>query len=84
MFIKARLEDDVLKVYLPLREPKVSKSGKTMVIATTMGPAGTSVEYKGQQVLLVANAIIRNSEHKDGKTQQARKKTSGSKATATD
>jgi hypothetical protein len=83
MVVKARLKDEVLKIYLPLREPRISKSGKTMVIATTMGPAGTGIEYNGQQILVVANAIIRNSEQKGGKTQEPRKKTSGVKAPAT-
>jgi hypothetical protein len=84
MFIKARLEDDVLKVYLPLREPKASVSGKNLVIATSRGPAGTDVEYKGQQVRVVANAYVRNSEYRVRKTKQARKKTSGPKPTETD
>jgi hypothetical protein len=75
MSIKAKLTDDVLKVYLPLCEPKVSKSGKSLVIASTMGPAGTGVEYQGQPVLLVANAIIRNPEYQPGKTQKPQKKT---------
>ena len=79
MFIKAKLTDDVLKFYLALRKPKVSGSGKNLVIATTMGPAGTGVEYEGQPVLVVANAFVRNPENQAGKTQRAEKKTSGSK-----
>jgi hypothetical protein len=80
MVIRAKLTDDVLKFYLPLRKPKVSGSGKNLVIATTMGPASTGVEYEGQQVLVVANAFVRNSEHPAGKTQEPSKKTSGPKA----
>jgi hypothetical protein len=75
MVVKTKLTDDVLKFYLPLRNPKVSGSGKNLVIATTMGPAGTGVEYEGQPVLVVANAFVRNPEH-----QEARMKRSEAKA----
>jgi hypothetical protein len=60
MFVKTRLKDDVLKIYLTIRKPKVSGSGKNLVIATTMGPAGTGSKYKGQDITVVANAYIRN------------------------
>jgi len=79
MVVRAKLTDDVLKFYLPLRTPKVSGSGKNLVIATTMGPAGTGVEYEGQPVLVVANAFVRNPEHQPGKAQEARKKRSQAK-----
>ena len=79
MFIKAKLADNVMKFYLPLRKPKVSGSGKSLVIATTMGPAGTGVEYEGQQVLVVANAFVRNTERNPGKTQEPGKRKSEAK-----
>ncbi len=78
--LKAKLTDNVLKTYLPLREPKPSASGKNLVIATTMGCARLEVEYQGQQVLLNANALIRNPEHPVEKTQEPSKKKVGSKA----
>jgi excisionase family DNA binding protein len=80
MAVRAKLTDDVLKFYLPLRKPKVSGSGKNLVIATTMGPASTGVEYEGQPVLVVANAFVRNPEHQPGKTQEPRMKRSEAKA----
>jgi hypothetical protein len=80
MILKARLQNNVLKVYLPLREPKASASGKNLVIATTMGCARLGVEYQGQPVLLIANAIIRNSKHPVEKTQEQSKKKAGSMA----
>jgi hypothetical protein len=78
--LKAKLTDNVLKIYLPLREPKPSASGKNLVIATTMGCTRLEVEYQGQQVLLNANAMIRNSEHPVEKKQEPSKKTLGSRA----
>jgi hypothetical protein len=70
MVIKTKLTNDILKVYLPLRNPKVSASGKNIVIATTRGPAGTDVEYEGQEILVVANAFIKNSEHQARRTEK--------------
>jgi hypothetical protein len=80
MVVRAKLTDDVLKFYLPLRKPKVSGSGKNLVIATTMGPAGTAIEFEGQPVLVVANAFVRNPEHQPGKAQEPRKNKSQAKA----
>jgi hypothetical protein len=70
------LRNNILKIYLPLQQPKISKSGKNLTIASSFGPAGTGVEYEGQPVLVVANAFVRNSEHPGGKTQEPSKKTS--------
>ena len=59
----ARLKRNVLRVELVVRdEPKVSGSGKNIVIASTMGAKGTGIEYEGQEIYLIANAFIRNPE----------------------
>ena len=83
MAIRAKLSDDVLKFYLRLREPKLSGSGKNLVIATTRGPAHTGIEYNGQEVLLVANAFIPNPKDNVVKMRRAQKKTPPAKAVKT-
>jgi len=51
-----------LKIELPLEKPKPSKSGKTMVVASTHGVKTTEVRYKGRNIVVVANAFIYPSE----------------------
>jgi hypothetical protein len=63
MILQTRLRDNILKIYLPLQQAKVSKSGKNLTIGSSFGPAGTGVEYEGQPVLVVVNAFVRNPEH---------------------
>jgi len=59
----------VLKIYLPLEAPHASKSGKSMVIASTYGPKTTAVEYEGRKIVVVANAFIyMKDKQKGGKT----------------
>jgi len=79
MVVKTKLSGNVLKVYMPLRKPKLSASGKNIVIATTRGPAGTSVEYEGHKVLVVANAFIKNSEQQPERTRDPREKNAAAK-----
>jgi hypothetical protein len=60
MISKAKLKDKVIIIELPLQEPKVSASGKGIVVATTRGPFNTGVEYKGSDLFIVANAYVKN------------------------
>jgi hypothetical protein len=80
MFVKAKLKNDLLIIELPRQDPKVSGSGKSIVIGSTRGPKNTGVRYKGQDLCVVANAFVRNSEHTSGRTHAPRNKKSGSKA----
>jgi hypothetical protein len=58
MSIKVKHDGEVLKIYLPLEKPHASKSGKTMLIASTYGVKSTAVEYEGRKIVVVANAFI--------------------------
>jgi hypothetical protein len=69
MPIKVEHDGEMLKIYLPLEKPHASKSGKTMLIASTYGVQTTTVEYEGRKIVVVANAFIypKDKENKDRK-----------------
>jgi hypothetical protein len=56
---KVRLNGKILTIELRLQEPALSASGKSMVVASTRGQINTGIEYKGSDILVVANAYIR-------------------------
>lgn len=58
MPVKVKHDGEVLKIYLPLEKPHASKSGKTMLIASTYGVQTSEVEYEGRKIVVVANAFI--------------------------
>jgi len=58
MQLKMQQNGNVVKIELPLEKPKPSKSGKTMVVASTHGVKTTEVRYKGRNIVVVANAFI--------------------------
>jgi hypothetical protein len=77
MSLKSKLKDNVLCFQLPLQEPKVSASGKTVVVATTRGQVNTGIDYKGSDIILIANAYVANNKRrkaKDEKSGHARQK----------
>ena len=47
-----------LIIRLPLQSPAPSKSGKTLIVATTAGIVQTSVEVNGKPISLGVNAFI--------------------------
>jgi hypothetical protein len=47
-----------LKIELPLEPPTPSKSGKSVVIASSHGVVTTDVQYKGKPVAVVVNAFV--------------------------
>lgn len=51
-------EKNKLKIELPLERATRSKSGKTLVVASTHGVLKTEVRCKGKPVALVLNAFI--------------------------
>jgi hypothetical protein len=51
-------EKNTLKIELPLEPPTSSKSGKSLVIASSRGVVMTDVRYKGKPVAVVLNAFI--------------------------
>lgn len=56
--MSVRIEGDKLVIELPIREER-SKSGKTMLIATTNGAAKGVCQFKGKPVELNLNAYYK-------------------------
>ena len=58
MAMTATIEGNELVLRLPLETPKPSKSGKTLVVATSHGNKQTEAEVNGQKVVVGVNAYI--------------------------
>lgn len=58
MALKVKQDGDVLKIELPLEKPRLSKSGKTMLVATTHGVKTTEIRCKGRRIAVVASAFF--------------------------
>jgi len=76
-----KIEGEILHIELDLEEPRLSKSGKTLVVAGTGGRWLSSVKVAGKPVWVVAAAyIIPNkaggSTKKTGKKDAPKKSTS--------
>jgi hypothetical protein len=56
--MKTEVTNDRFVISLKLREPKPSKSGKTLLVASTHGVRSSSVKVDGRPVLVNANAFI--------------------------
>jgi len=56
--ISVKQDGDYLKIRLPLEKPRRSKSGKTMLVASTYGVITTPVRYEGQNISVVASAFF--------------------------
>lgn len=52
------IKDGKLVVEIPI-SPRTSKSGKSLVIASTGGNVPTTAEYDGQPVILGLNAYVK-------------------------
>lgn len=52
------LKDNKLIITLPLGTPTASKSGKTLVLATTNGFVKTSLTVAGKPLSVSVNAVI--------------------------
>ena len=59
MAMNATKKGSKLVIEIDLQEPTVSKSGKTLVVATTHGNIQTSVEVDGKPLTIGLNAYIR-------------------------
>ncbi len=61
MALQVTVKDGNLIVAIPLQTPNPSKSGKTLVVATTHGNAKTAFElpsHPGKQLTIGVNAYI--------------------------
>ena len=58
--VQAKLENDNLIITLPMNGTGVrSKSGKTIVVASSHGNVPTEVEINGKKVIVGVNAYIK-------------------------
>lgn len=57
--MKVTIEKNELVIRMPLQKPQPSKSGKTLVVATTGGFVQTDAKVEGKAVSLSLNAVIR-------------------------
>lgn len=56
--MKAQIIDDCLVLTLPLQTPAPSKSGKTLIVASTAGIITTDVKINDKLVQVGVNAFI--------------------------
>jgi hypothetical protein len=56
--MKATIKDNILTIEIPLKKPTRSKSGKTLVVATTNGNVPTAATVNGLPVIIGLNAYI--------------------------
>jgi hypothetical protein len=57
--MESEIKGKKLILTLDLQKPEVSKSGKSMIVATTNGFVKTSLEVGGKQVSVAVNCIIK-------------------------
>ena len=56
--MQATIEGDELVIRLPI-SPRTSKSGKSLVVASSGGNQKTQAEYEGQQIVVGVNAYVK-------------------------
>ena len=56
--MKVEIKKDRLMISLPLRKPKPSKSGKTLLVGSTRGVRRSTVKMRGKWVRIIAHAFI--------------------------
>lgn len=64
MAVTVTREKNKLKIELPLEHAVPSKSGKTLLVASTHGVITTEVTYKRRPIALVLNAFIYPEQHR--------------------
>jgi hypothetical protein len=56
--METKLEGNFLVIRLPLQQARPSKTGKTLVIASTGAPVKTGAEHKGKTITVNVSAWI--------------------------
>jgi hypothetical protein len=56
--MQSKIKNGNLVIELPLEKPRPSKTGKTLLVASTRGVKRLEVRYKGKTVSAVVNAFI--------------------------
>jgi hypothetical protein len=57
--MKATIKNNILTIEIPLQPPTASKSGKSLVVATSGGNIATTAEVNGKPVTIGLNAYIK-------------------------
>ncbi len=57
--MQAKVENNELVIHIPLEKPKLSSSGKNLIVASTGGNVQTGVEVDGKPVFVGLNAYIK-------------------------
>jgi len=71
----ARIEDNTVVIEIPLEKPRLSSTGKTLLIASSRGVQRSTARLKGKTISFVANAFIET----DGTPAKQRKPTTTQK-----
>ena len=58
--MKVTIENNVLKIEIPMNAPRPSVSGKTLVVASTNGNQVTTAQVNGKPVTIGLNAYIKH------------------------
>ena len=74
--METRIRNGNLIVVLPLEQPKLSATGKTLVVASSRGVRRTTCRIDGEIVCVIANAFVYASGQEDGTSTRKRKKQS--------
>ena len=56
--MQAKIRNGQIIFSMPLQKPKVSASGKSLVVATSRGKEQTAAIVDGKPVFIIANAMI--------------------------
>jgi hypothetical protein len=57
--MKASIKNNILTIEIPLQKPTASKSGKSLVVATSGGNITTTASVDGKPVTIGLNAYIK-------------------------
>jgi hypothetical protein len=57
--MESKIRNGNLTIVLPVQEPKLSASGKNLVVASSRGVRQTTCRINGEIVSVIANAFIR-------------------------
>ena len=57
--METKIDGGFLTIRIPLQPPTPSKSGKTLVVASTHGNSTTTAMFNGQPIIIGLNAFIR-------------------------
>ena len=57
--MQAKIENNELVIRIPLEKPKLSSSGKTLIVASTGGNIQIDAEIDGKPIFVGLNAYIK-------------------------